>query len=122
MLGGLAMTRQHIISTSAGASLASRLVRHWKVAAALLAAVVFQLALVASFTGAEARPELHQVTVGLVGTAQASPAVGYQHVASAAAARQAVRDGTLPAALVVSGDHETLITSEAAGLTLTAAI
>jgi hypothetical protein len=117
------MTRQHTISTSAGASLASRLVRrHWKVAAALLAAVVFQLALVASFTGAEARPELHQVTVGLVGTAQASPAVGYQHVASAAAARQAVRDGTLPAALVVSGDHETLITSEAAGLTLTAAI
>lgn len=98
---------------------------------ALLGAVVFQLGFVASFTGAEARPALHDVTIGLVGTASApagnvvplaSSTVSYQPLASPAAAREAVRDGNLPAALIVTANHQTLVVAQAAGLTLTAAI
>jgi hypothetical protein len=97
--------------------------------AALLGAVVFQLALMSSFTGAEARPVLHHVTIGLVGAASVVPgpagqlpasAVSCQRISDPASARQAVRDGELPAALLATGDHETIVVAEAAGLTLTA--
>jgi hypothetical protein len=101
--------------------------RHGKVVAALLGAVVFQLALMSSFTGAEARPALYHVTIGLVGAAPVVPgsvghlpgaAVSYQRFSDPASARQAVRDGELPAALLVTSDHETIVVAEAAGLTL----
>jgi hypothetical protein len=105
--------------------------RYGLVIAALVAAVVFQLGFVASFTGAEARPVLHDVTIGLVGKSPipagrtaplpASP-VSYQRFARAGAARQAVSDGQLPAALLVTGSHQTLEVAGAAGLALTAAV
>lgn len=101
------------------------------VVAALAGAVVFQLALVASFTGAEARPVLHHVTIGLVGPSPASArhvgplsddTASYQRFPDAEAARQAVSDGQLPAALIVTGSHQALVVAEASGLTLTAAV
>lgn len=126
------MNGRQLTSTAQRSSLAATLVRrHWKVIAALLAAVVFQLGFVASFTGAEARPVLHHVTIGVVGTPPAAlaraghlpdSAVSYQRFPGPAAARQAVREGRLPAALLVTSDHETLVAAGAAGLTLTTAI
>ena len=41
--------------------------RHWMVIAVMAGSVVFQLALVASYTATYARPVLHDVTIGLVG-------------------------------------------------------
>lgn len=99
--------------------------------AVLVGAILFQLAFVASFIGAEARPVLREATIGLVGNPPAvadsvggagASTVSYQPFAGLAAARQAVRNGELPAALAVSGGHETLLVADAAGLTLTAAI
>jgi hypothetical protein len=107
---------------------AARIVRrNWMVAAVLLGAVVVQLAFVASFTGANARPVLHNVTVGLAGAAptpvgRGDSVVSYQRFPSAAAARQAVSDGSLPAALVVTGHRQTLVVAQAAGYSLTAAV
>jgi hypothetical protein len=48
--------------------------------------------------------------------------LSYRCYPDAAAARQAVSDGSLPAALVVTRSHHTLVVAEAAGLSLTAAI
>jgi hypothetical protein len=124
------MSDRHPSSTPESSPAARLLSQHWKVIATLAGAVVFQLAFVSSFTGAEARPALHHVTIGLVGsppsitghadTSQDS-VVRYRRLSDLAAARQAVRDGHLPAALVTGG-HQMLIVAEAAGLTLTAAI
>lgn len=123
--------QQGTAASERAARVAGPLKRHWMVIVALLGAIVFQLGFVASFAGAEARPALRDVTIGLVGTAPAPAgkvvplarsAVSYQPLASAAAAREAVRDGDLPAALIVTGNHQTLVVAQAAGLTLTAAI
>ncbi len=82
------------------------------VIAALAGAVVFQLALVASYTATFARPVLNDVTSGLVGPsptpagdvgAVSDNVVRYQPVSDAATARQEVSDGRLPAALIVAG-------------------
>ena len=105
--------------------------RPWIVIAVLAAAVAFQLAFVASYTGAYARPVLHHVTIGLVGPSptpagDVSPVsdnqVSYQSVSDAATARQEVSDGRLPAALIVAGSHQMLVIAEAGGLALTAAV
>jgi hypothetical protein len=110
--------------------------RHLVIIAALLGAVLFQLAFVSSFTGADARPALQDVTIGRVGQSampaghaaphaaspHAASPVSFQPLPSAAAAREAVSDGRLPAALIVTGSHQTLVVAEAAGLTLTAAV
>jgi hypothetical protein len=97
----------------------------------LAAAVAFQLAFVATYTGAYARPVLHHVTIGLVGPSPtpagdvnpvSDNAVSYQSVSDAATARHEVSDGRLPAALIVAGSHQTLVIAEAGGLTLAAAV
>jgi len=109
----------------------SRVKRRRIVVATLTGAVVFQLALMASYTGAYGRPVLRDVTIGLVRPAPApagfvgppsGTVVSYQPLPDAAAARQEVSNGRLPAALIVAGSHQTLVVAEAAGLTLTAAI
>jgi hypothetical protein len=95
----------------------------WVVIATLVGAVAFQFALMASYTGAYAAPVLHHVTIGLVGPSPAAAGeVSYQPLPGAAAARQEVSDGTLPAALIVEGSHQTLVVAGAAGLTLTDAV
>lgn len=114
-------------STGQASRAAGIVKRNWLVAVILLGAIVFQLAFAASFTGAEARPVLHNVTIGLAGPAPAGAGslpgpVSYQPLPGAAAARQAVSDGNLPAALVVAGGHRTLLVAGAAGLTLTDAV
>ena len=105
--------------------------RQWIIIAVLAAAVVFQVAFVASYTGAYAHPVLHDVAIGLVGPSptqagDVSPVsdnqVSYQSVSDAATAHQEVSDGRLPAALIVAGSHQTLVIAEAGGLTLTAAV
>lgn len=124
------MTGPHTVPASGQASRESRR-RYRMIAVALLGAVVFQLAFVASFTGAEARPALHDVTIGLVGpspdlaghgSSHPGGAVRYERLPDDAAARQAVSDGRLPAALIVTGGQQRLLVAEAAGLTLTAAV
>jgi hypothetical protein len=122
----------HQVAIARRASGTGRRVKlHWMVIATLACAVVFQLALMASYTGAYARPVLHHVTIGLVGPSptpagDVSPpsgsAVSYQPFSDAATARQGVSDGRLPAALIVAGSHQTLVVAEAAGLTLTTAV
>jgi hypothetical protein len=105
--------------------------RHSMALAALAAAVVFQLALMAAYTGANARPVLHHVTIGLVGpsptpggdvSSLSDNTVSYQPVSDAATARHEVSDGRLPAALIVAGSHQRLVIAEAGGLALTAAV
>jgi hypothetical protein len=126
------MTVRQVTTTTGQASGTGRRVkRHWILIATLAAAVVFQLALMASYTGAYARPVLHHVTIGLVEPSprpagDVSPlsggAVSYQLVPDAATARQEVSDGRLPAALIVAGSHQTLVVAGAAGLALTDAV
>ena len=83
---------------------------HGRAALVLAAAVVFQLAFIASFTGAMSRPTLQDATLGLVASPTATrPAaavpqvagVSYQVLPSPAAAAAQVRDGALPAALLI---------------------
>jgi hypothetical protein len=104
---------------------------HARAALVLAAAVVFQLALIASFTGAMSRPTLQDATVGLVAAPTATrPAaavpqvagVSYRVLPSPAAATAEVRDGTLPAALLAGARKDTLVVAGAAGLTLVTAI
>jgi len=95
--------------------------------------VLAQLALIVAFTGALAKPSLRDAHVGVVApagaaiTQSAPPGVSYRMVSTAADARRQVRDGDLPAALVVAGDtagvgdHATLYVAGAAGPSLTAA-
>jgi hypothetical protein len=126
------MTDTQVTTTAGQASGTRRRVElPWIVIATLAGAVVFQLALMASYTGAYARPVLHDVTIGLVGSSPTAAGgagplsggvVSYQPLSDAATARQEVSDGRLPAALIVAGGHQTLVVAEAAGLTLTAAV
>ena len=104
---------------------------HARAALVLAAAVVFQLAFIASFTGAMSRPTLQDATVGLVAAPTATrPAaavpqvagVSYRVLPSPAAATAEVRDGALPAALLVGARKDTLVVAGAAGLTLVTAI
>jgi hypothetical protein len=113
-------------------ALALALRSHARVALVLAAAVVFQLAFIASFTGAMSRPTLQDATVGLVASpiasrpaATAVPQVGgvsYQVLPSPAAAAAQVRDGALPAALLIGARNDTLVVAGAAGLSLVTAI
>ena len=103
-----------------------------RAALVLAAAVVFQLAFIASFTGAMSRPTLQDATLGLVASPAASrPAasavpqvtgVSYRVLPSPAAAAAEVRDGALPAALLVGARRDTLVVADASGLSLVAAI
>jgi hypothetical protein len=103
-----------------------------RVALVLAAAVVFQLAFIAAFTGAMTRPTLQDATLGLVASPTASrPAaaavpqiagVSYQVLPSPGAAAAQVRDGALPAALLVGARKDTLVVAGAAGLSLVTAI
>jgi hypothetical protein len=105
---------------------------HRRAALVLAAAVMFQLAFIASFTGAMSRPTLQDATLGLVTSPVASrPAaaavpqvagVSYSVLPSPDAAAAEVRDGALPAALLVGARKDTLVVAEAAGLTLVTAI
>ena len=105
---------------------------HRRAALVLAAAVVTQLAFIASFTGALSRPTLQDATLGLVASPTASrPAaaavprvagVTYRVLPSPAAAAAQVRGGDLPAALVVGARKDTLVVAGAAGLTLVTAI
>jgi hypothetical protein len=104
---------------------------HRQAALVLAAAVVFQLAFIASFTGALSRPTLQDATVGLVTSPAASrPAAAVPHVAGVsylalpgpAAAAAEVRDGALPAALLVGAGKDTLVVAGASGLSLVTAI
>lgn len=103
---------------------------HGRAALVLAAAVVFQLAFIASFTGAMSRPTLQDATVGLVASPTATrPAavpqvagVSYQVLPSPAAAAAQVRDGALPAALLMGARNDTLVVAGAAGLSLVTAI
>jgi hypothetical protein len=105
---------------------------HGRAALVLAAAVVFQLAFIASFTGAMSRPTLQDATLGLVASPAASrPAaaavpqvtgVSYQVLPSPAAAAAQVRDGALPAALLIGARNDTLVVAGAAGLSLVTAI
>jgi hypothetical protein len=105
---------------------------HTRPALVLAAAVVFQLAFIASFTGAMSRPTLQDATLGLVASPTASrpiaaavpqvAGVSYRMLPSPAAAAAEVRDGALPAALLVGARNDTLVVADAAGLTLIAAI
>jgi hypothetical protein len=113
-------------------ALAPAIRSHTREALVLAAAVVVQLALIASFTGAMSRPTLQDATLGLVAspaasrpTAAAVPqlaGVSYRVLPSPAAATAEVRDGALPAALLVGARNDTLVVADAAGLTLVAAI
>ena len=126
------MTDRQVTTTTGQASGTGRPVkRHLMVITTLAVAVLFQLALMASYTGAYARPVLHHVTIGLVGSSptpagDVSPlsgnAVSYQTLPDAATARQEVSDGRLPAALIVAGSHQTLMVAGSGGLTLAAAV
>lgn len=111
--------------------LAQAIRSHTRAALVLAAAVVFQLAFIAAFTGAMSRPTLQDATVGLVASpaatrpAAAVPQVGgvsYRVLPSSAAATAEVRDGALPAALLVGARKDTLVVADAAGLTLVTAI
>jgi hypothetical protein len=105
---------------------------HATAALVLAAAVVIQLAFIASFTGALSRPTLQDATLGLVDSPAASrPAAAavpqvagltYRVLPSPAAAAAQVRDGGLPAALVVGTRKDTLVVAGAAGLILVTAI
>jgi hypothetical protein len=92
----------------------------------MVAAVLAQLALVAAFTGVLSKPTLKSAEVGLVAPGLAAgiprPAITYQPLASEAAARQKVADGSLPAALVANGKSQTLYIDGASGPSLTAAL
>jgi hypothetical protein len=98
----------------------------------LVAACLAQLALIAAFTGAMARPTLHHAEVGLV-VADQTPAAAavadraarslhYRDYADAAVASRAVRDGDITAAAVLHGDREELLVAGAAGPALTMAV
>ena len=103
-----------------------------RVAFVLAAAVVFQLAFIAAFTGAMSRPTLQDATLGLVAsptasrpTAAAVPqiaGVSYQVLPSPAAATADVRDGALPASLLIGPRKDTPVVAGAAGLSLVTAI
>jgi len=105
---------------------------HRRAALVLAAAVVFQLAFIASFTGAMSRPTLQDATLGLVASPSASRSaaaavpqvagVSYRVLSSPAAAAAEVRDGVLPAALLVGTRRDTLVVAEASGLTLITAL
>jgi hypothetical protein len=108
-------------------------IRNYRRAALVLAAaVVTQLAFIASFTGALSRPTLQDATLGLVASPTAiRPAtaavpqvagVTYRVLPSPAVAAAQVRDGDLPAALVAGARKDTLVVAEAAGLPLVTAI
>jgi hypothetical protein len=92
----------------------------------MVTAVLAQLALVAAFTGVLSNPTLRSAQVGLVARGPAAgtplPGVTYQPLASAAAARREVADGSLPAALVAHGKSQTLYIDGASGPSLTAAL
>jgi len=106
----MSTTQQAEVQRSARAQAARSYAR---AALVLAAAVVFQLAFIASFTGAMSRPTLRDATLGLVTSPAASrPAaaavprvagVSYQLLPSPAAATAEVRDGAVPAALLVAG-------------------
>ncbi|MGF7234056.1 MAG: hypothetical protein ACQSGP_03715 [Frankia sp.] len=103
-----------------------------KILVVLFAAITFQLALVAAFTGAMGRPSLHSAKVGLVVTAHTPAAdavashpikgVSYRDRASAAEARTAVRNGALPAAIVIDNGRETVFVASASGPALAAGL
>jgi hypothetical protein len=113
-------------------TLAQAIRSHATAAIVLAAAVVTQLAFIASFAGALSRPTLQDATLGLVTSPAASrtaaaavpqvPGVTYRILPSPAAAGAQVRDGDLPAALVVGASKDTLVVAGAAGLTLVTAI
>lgn len=113
-------------------ALAQAIRSHRTAALVLAAAVVLQLAFIASFTGAMSRPTLQDATLGLVASPTATrPAaaavpqlagVTYRVLPSPAAAAAQVRDGELPAALLVGARNDTLVVAGAAGLTLVTAI
>ncbi len=115
-----------------GNALALAIRSHARAALVLAAAVVFQLAFIASFAGAMSRPTLKDATLGLVAAPAASrPAaaavpqvagVSYQALPSRAAAAAQVRDGALPAALLIGARKDTLVVAGAAGLSLVTAI
>ena len=92
----------------------------------MVAAVLAQLALIAAFTGVLSNPTLKSASVGLVAhgpeAGAALPGITYQPLASAAAARRQVADGSLPAALLASGMSQTLYIDGASGPSLTAAL
>ncbi len=105
---------------------------HAKILIVLFAAVAFQLALVSAFTGAMSRPALHDAKVGLVVAAHTPaadavaahpvPGVSYRNRASAADARDEVRNDGLPAAIVIDNGHETLFVASASGAALAAGL
>lgn len=92
----------------------------------MVAAVLAQLALVAAFTGAMSNPTLKSAEVGRVTQGPEAgiplPGITYQPLASEAAARQQVADGSLPAALVANGKSQTLYLDGASGPSFTAAL
>jgi hypothetical protein len=92
----------------------------------MVAAVLAQLALIAAFTGVLSNPTLKSAEVGLVAQGPEAgiplPGITYQPLASEAAARQLVADGSLPAALVANGKSQTLYVDGASGPSLTAAL
>jgi hypothetical protein len=92
----------------------------------MVAAVLAQLALVAAFTGVLSNPTLKSAEVGLVAQGPEAgiplPGITYQPLASEAAARQKVADGSLPAALIANGKSQTLYIDGASGPSLTAAL
>ena len=92
----------------------------------MVAAVLAQLALVAAFTGVLSNPTVQSAEVGLVAQGPEAgmplPGITYQPLASEAAARQKVTDGSLPAALVANGKSQTLYIDGASGPSLTAAL
>lgn len=125
------MTDRQVTTTGQASGTGRPVKLHLMVIVTLAVAVLFQLALMASYTGAYARPVLHHVTIGLVGSSptpagDVSPlsgsAVSYQTLPDAATARQEVSDGRLPAALIVAGSHQTLMVAGSGGLTLAAAV
>ena len=123
--------RQVTTTTGQGSGTGRPVKRHLMVIATLAVAVLFQLALMASYTGAYARPVLHHVTIRAGGIITdtgrrrqplSANAVSYQTFPDAATARQEVSDGRLPAALIVAGSHQTLMVAGSGGLTLAAAV
>ena len=98
----------------------------WRIVIIMAAAVMAQLALVAAFTGVNGNPTLKSAEVGLVARGPEAgiplPGITYQPLASAAAARQKVADGSMPAALVASGKSQMLYLDGASGPALTTAL
>lgn len=105
--------------------------QYLRIAAILMAAVVAQLALVAAFTGAMSNPTLRHAEVGVVAPAAPTaarlslppmPGISYQVLFDRSTAERLVRDGDLPAAVVLGEHTEALYVAGAAGPALVSAL